>query len=34
LDNAEWVAGVQTGAYRDWVQTQYAQEPGAQGAAA
>ena len=24
LDNADWVAGVQTGAYRDWVQTQYA----------
>ena len=24
LDNPEWVAGVQTGAYRDWVQTQYA----------
>ena len=25
LDNADWVAGVQTGAYRDWVQTQYAE---------
>lgn len=24
LDHAEWVAHVQTGAYRDWVQTQYA----------
>ncbi len=24
LDNADWVAHVQTGAYRDWVQTQYA----------
>ncbi|MFZ4288291.1 dTDP-glucose 4,6-dehydratase [Variovorax sp. HJSM1_2] len=23
LDHAEWVAHVQTGAYRDWVQTQY-----------
>ncbi|WP_311222576.1 MULTISPECIES: dTDP-glucose 4,6-dehydratase [unclassified Acidovorax] len=23
LENAEWVAGVQTGAYREWVQTQY-----------
>jgi hypothetical protein len=26
LDNADWVANVQSGAYRDWVQTQY-QEP-------
>ena len=26
LDNAEWVATVQTGAYRDWVQTQYQTE--------
>ncbi|MCO5111146.1 MAG: dTDP-glucose 4,6-dehydratase [Burkholderiaceae bacterium] len=34
LQNADWVTGVQTGAYRDWVQTQYAQEPGAPGAAA
>lgn len=25
LDNPEWVAGVQTGAYRQWVQTQYEQ---------
>ena len=24
LDNADWVAQVQTGAYRDWVETQYA----------
>ena len=24
LDSADWVAQVQTGAYRDWVQTQYA----------
>lgn len=24
LDNPEWVAGVQSGAYRDWVQAQYA----------
>ena len=24
LDNPEWVANVQSGAYRDWVQTQYA----------
>lgn len=23
LDNADWVTGVQTGAYREWVQTQY-----------
>jgi dTDP-glucose 4,6-dehydratase len=23
LDNADWVANVQSGAYRDWVQTQY-----------
>ncbi|MGE6337460.1 hypothetical protein ACQKEU_11425, partial [Acidovorax sp. NPDC077664] len=28
--NTDWVASVQTGAYRDWVQTQYAaQEPAA-----
>ena len=26
LANAEWVANVQSGAYRDWVQTQYAKE--------
>ena len=25
LDNPEWVANVQSGAYRDWVRTQYAQ---------
>ncbi|GAA4418924.1 dTDP-glucose 4,6-dehydratase [Acidovorax lacteus] len=25
LDNADWVAQVQTGAYRQWVQTQYAE---------
>lgn len=24
LENSEWVAGVQSGAYREWVQTQYA----------
>jgi dTDP-glucose 4,6-dehydratase len=24
LANPEWVANVQSGAYRDWVQTQYA----------
>ena len=29
LDHADWVANVQTGAYRDWVQTQYAQEASA-----
>ena len=28
LDNADWVANVQTGAYREWVQTQY-QDTGA-----
>ena len=27
LDNADWVANVQTGAYREWMQTQYAQAP-------
>ena len=27
LANPEWVAHVQSGAYRDWVQTQYAQNP-------
>ena len=32
LANAEWVANVQTGAYREWVQTQYASP--AQGTAA
>jgi dTDP-glucose 4,6-dehydratase len=26
LDNAEWVTKVQSGAYRDWVATQYAQQ--------
>ena len=26
LEHADWVASVQTGAYRDWVETQYAQE--------
>ncbi len=25
LDNADWAANVQSGAYRDWVQTQYAE---------
>jgi dTDP-glucose 4,6-dehydratase len=25
LDNADWVAQVQSGAYRDWVQTNYSQ---------
>ena len=36
LDNADWVAQVQTGAYRDWVQTQYQGQGGgaAPGAAA
>jgi len=24
LDNQEWVANVQSGAYRDWVETNYA----------
>ena len=33
LDSADWVAQVQTGAYRDWVQTQYAQEASAPAAA-
>ena len=32
LDNPEWVANVQSGSYRDWVQKQYS-EPSAQGAA-
>ena len=27
LDNADWVANVQTGAYREWVQTQYQEAP-------
>jgi dTDP-D-glucose 4,6-dehydratase len=27
LANPEWVAHVQSGAYRDWVQTQYAAQP-------
>ena len=27
LDNPEWVAHVQSGAYREWVQTQYAAQP-------
>ena len=26
LENPEWVANVQSGAYRDWVQTQYAED--------
>ena len=29
LENADWVANVQTGAYRDWVQAQYAEQAGA-----
>ncbi len=29
LDNPQWVSNVQSGAYRDWVQTQYAQEASA-----
>ncbi len=29
LENPEWVANVQSGAYRDWVQTQYAGQPAA-----
>ncbi len=28
LDNADWVARVQSGAYRDWIQTQYAAAQG------
>ena len=27
LDNPDWVAHVQSGAYREWVQTQYAAQP-------
>ena len=27
LEHADWVANVQTGAYRDWVETQYEQQP-------
>ncbi|OYY84938.1 MAG: dTDP-glucose 4,6-dehydratase [Acidovorax sp. 28-64-14] len=34
LDNADWVANVQTGAYREWVQTQYAQAPASTPASA
>ena len=30
LANPEWVAHVQSGAYRDWVQTQYAAQPPSQ----
>ena len=33
LDNAEWVRNVQSGAYREWVQKQYADAPGAKGSA-
>jgi dTDP-glucose 4,6-dehydratase len=29
LDHAEWVAHVQSGAYRDWVSTQYGEQPAA-----
>ena len=29
LDNAAWVANVQSGSYRDWVATNYAERPGA-----
>jgi dTDP-glucose 4,6-dehydratase len=29
LDNPEWVAHVQSGAYREWIDTQYAQRQGA-----
>ena len=34
LDNADWVANVQTGAYREWVQTQYQEAPAASSATA
>ena len=34
LDHADWVTGVQTGAYRDWVQTQYEESPTEQVGAA
>ena len=33
LDNPEWVAHVQSGAYREWVQTQYAGQPAPSPAA-
>ena len=32
LDNADWVANVQTGAYREWVQTQYQEAPASSSA--
>ena len=32
LDNPEWVANVQSGSYRDWVQKQYSSAASAQGA--
>ena len=34
LDNADWVANVQTGAYREWVQTQYQEAPACASASA
>ena len=34
LEHADWVASVQTGAYREWVQTQYAQEVSSAATAA
>ena len=34
LDHPEWVAGVQSGAYRDWIQQQYGKPGAAQGARA
>ena len=33
LDNPAWVANVQSGSYRDWVQKQYSAAPDAQGTA-
>jgi dTDP-glucose 4,6-dehydratase len=29
LDNAAWIANVQSGSYRDWVATNYTERPGA-----
>ena len=34
LEHADWVANVQTGAYRDWVQTQYATDTASEGVGA
>ena len=33
LDNPEWVAQVQSGAYREWVQKQYQADPAAKAVA-